>query len=199
MEMEKRLKDIAERIYAMRDIFGYSIEEMAEATELTCEEYEAYEKGECDFSFTFLYNVARKLGIDMTELFTGETPNLSSYCVVRRGEGLSMERNRGFKYGHLAYLVKDRIGDPFLVYAKYSKEDDEGPVHLNYHEGQEFDYILNGKLKVMIDENEYILEPGDSIYYNSSHGHGMVATDGEDCTFLAIVMKERGKGKGETK
>jgi oxalate decarboxylase/phosphoglucose isomerase-like protein (cupin superfamily) len=38
------------------------------------------------------------------------------------------------------------------------------------------------------------LEPGDAIYYNSSHGHGMVATGGEDCIFLAVVMKEKGKG-----
>lgn len=194
MIMQEKLKEIAQRIYALRDIFGYSIAEMAEAAELSCEEYEAYEQGDRDFSFTFLYNVARKLGVDMTELFTGETPHLSSYCVIRKGEGLPMERNRGFKYNHLAFLVKDRIGDPFLVYAKYNQEEDEGPIHLNYHEGQEFDYILNGKLKVMIDDLEYILEPGDAIYYNSKHGHGMVATGGEDCTFLAVVMKEKSKG-----
>jgi len=191
--MQEKLKELAQRIYALRDIYGYSIADMAEATGLTNEEYEAHEKGEKDLTFTFLYNVARKFGIDMTELFTGSTPHLSTYSVIRKGEALPIERKRGFKYHHLAYLVRNRIAEPFVVYAKYDQKEDESPLELNYHEGQEFDYILEGYLRCSIDGKEFVLGPGDALYYNSSHGHGMAATKGQDCKFLAVVMKYKDK------
>ena len=61
-----------------------------------------------------------------------------TYTVTRNGEGLPMKRYEGYEYNHLAYLVKNRIGDPFLVRAKYKPENDKGPLHLNQHKGQEF-------------------------------------------------------------
>ncbi len=135
MAMQEKLKEIAQRIYALRDIFGYSIEEMAAATELSCEEYDAYERGDRDFSFTFLYNVARKLGVDMTELFTGETPHLSSYCVVRKGDGLPMERNRALS----TIISPTRKGPDWRSLSgdrQIFQRGRRGSLHLNYHEGR---------------------------------------------------------------
>ena len=128
---------------------------------------------------------------------TGEAPKLSSYSVVKAGEGLPIIRRNGFIYQNMAYLFKDRIAEPFFVKMPFDKEVASSPLVLNHHEGQEFDYIISGKLRMRIDKNEFILNEGDGVYYDSAHGHGMAAIDG-DCTMLAIVM-EKQKRVGENK
>jgi mannose-6-phosphate isomerase-like protein (cupin superfamily) len=188
-KMNEKLKEIGLRMKGLRDIFDMTPEEVAHSAGMEVQEYLGYEAGECDFSFTALYNVAKVFHVDITELLTGESPKLSRFCVIRRGEGLPMQRRKGFDYQHLAFLLKEKISEPFLVTAPYDEEADKLPLHLNYHEGQEFDYILEGSLKVRIDNSEFVLNAGDSVYYDSSHGHGMVATNGAPCKFLAIVMK----------
>ena len=55
------------------------------------------------------------------------------------------------------------------------------------------DYILSGKLMVNINGNIDVLEPGDTIYYDSSQPHGMIAVGGEQCAFLAVVLKPEEK------
>jgi len=191
--MESKLREIAQRIKELRDILEITEEEMAGKTGVAVEEYREYENGQRDYTFTFLYECAKTFGVDIVELLTGDNPKLSYYTVVRAGKGLPIKRRRGFTYQHMAYRMKDKIAEPFIVTAPYSEEDQDGAVHLSRHEGQEMNLVLKGKLKVWIEENVEVLGEGDAIYYDSSRGHGMVAADGEDCTFLAVVM-ERQKG-----
>lgn len=197
--MKEKILEIAERIRALRDIIGISIEEMASVTGVSVEDYKAYENAERDFSFTFLYNAAKKFGVDIVELVTGEGPKLSSYCIVRKDEGMPIVRRGGFDYQNMAYLFKGRVAEPFVVHMPYDEVSAKSPLLLNYHEGQEFDYILKGKLRMRIDNSEFILNEGDAVYYDSGHGHGMVAIEGE-CVMLSIVMETTKKGGvvGET-
>ena len=58
------------------------------------------------------------------------------------------------------------------------------------HSGQEFDLVIKGSLKIQVGEHVETLREGDSIFYKSSIPHGMIAVDGEDCLFLAMVMAE---------
>lgn len=187
----ERLNEIAQRIKTMREIMELSPEEMAKEVGVSSQEYYSYEAGEKDFTFTFLYNCAQRFGIDIIELLTGETPRLSFYSIVRKGCGLAMERREGFSYEHLAYRFQDKIAETFLVTAPYKEEEQDKPIQLSRHEGQEFDYILKGQLKVQMEDHIEYLNAGDAIYYDSGHGHGMIATGGEECVFLAIVMKEK--------
>lgn len=129
----------------------------------------------------------------MIELLTGDNPRLSFYSIVRKGEGLPMKRRTGFSYSHLGYRFKDKYCEPFLVTAPYSDEDQDKPITLSTHEGQEFDYIISGSLKVAFEDHLEILNAGDAVLYNSAHGHGMIATGGEDCVFLAIILKKTEK------
>lgn len=186
--MEAKILETAKRIQGLRELIGISAEEMAQATNTTVEEYLKLESGEQDFGFTFLNNCADKFGIDIVELLTGENPHLSHYCVVRKGEGLDINRRAGFKYEHLGYRFKNKLAEVFCVKAPYSEEEQEKPIILSVHEGQEFDYILKGKLKVALEDHIEVLSAGDSIYYDSSRGHGMIATGGEDCEFLAVTI-----------
>lgn len=188
--MEEKIIEIAERLKGMRDTLDISAQEMADVTGVTLSDYLQYEAGKKDYSFTFLYKAARRFGIDMTDLITGESPHLSGFSIIRKGEGLPIERRKGFKYQNLAYLFKRRIAEPFLVIAKYDPETAAAPIAMSSHAGQEFDYILSGSLRVQIGDNEVVMREGDTIYYDSGTKHGMVAIDG-DCTFMAVVLDDQ--------
>ena len=74
--MEPNIKEVAGRIRALREDVGLTMQEMAEATGRSVNEYAAQESGEEDLSFTFLYKCAQRLGVDVIELLTGEKPHL---------------------------------------------------------------------------------------------------------------------------
>lgn len=189
--MDDKILEIAQRIRGLREDFNISVTEMAQLVEVTEEEYLNYEEGKRDFSFSFLYKVAARLGLDISELLTGSSPTLSVYTHVKKGRGLSIERRKGFKYQSLAYLFKNRNAEPFLVEAVYDEVADNSEILQRSHDGQELNYIISGSLKVKIDNHEFIMEAGDSVYYDASHKHGMVATKGETCVFLAVVIKDQ--------
>ncbi|SDM88832.1 helix-turn-helix domain-containing protein [Acetanaerobacterium elongatum] len=188
--METRIAEIAERIKTLREILELSVEHMAKATGVSVDEYVALESGNTDFSFTFLYRCSDVFHVDLVELLTGENPRLSFYSVIRKDKGLPIKRREGFTYQHLAPLFKGKYAEPFLVTAPFHQQEQEQPIHLSSHEGQEFDFVLEGSLKVAMENHIEILHEGDAIYYNSGHGHGMIAIDGSDCTFLAVVLKD---------
>jgi transcriptional regulator with XRE-family HTH domain len=188
--MEPIIKAISERLRGMRDILGLSEADMAAATDITAEEYRALESGEKDFSFTFLYKAAHRLGIDLTELLTGETPHRTGYTLVRKGEGLPIERRAGFHYLNLAPYFRGRLAEPFLVTAPCQDDTAREAISQNSHAGQEIDHVLTGSLRVRIGQHEEILHAGDTLYYDSGRPHGMVAIGGEPCRFLAIVIDE---------
>ena len=193
--MEVRLQEVAERIRTMREILNITAEEMAAALKMPVEEYLTAEEGSSDFSFSFLVMVAEVLGMDMIELITGESPRLSFYSVVRKGGGLPIRRRKGFAYQHLGYRFRGKSCEPFLVPAPSRQEEQDAAIPLSRHDGQEFDYVLEGSLKVVFEGGyEEVLGPGDCVYYDSSHGHGMIAAGGADCTFLAVVLtKDQGE------
>lgn len=187
--MEMRIAEIVERIKGLRNLMDITEEEMAKVTDVTVEKYREYESGSIDFSFTFLLKCAERFGVDLAELLTGENPKLSFYTVVRRGKGPQIERRKGFEYRHLAYMMKNRASEPFIVSAPYVESEQNKPIEYSTHQGQEFDFVLKGILKVMLEDHVELLNEGDSIYYDSGHKHGMIAIGGSDCQFLALVMK----------
>lgn len=187
--MEPKIAEVANRIRALREDSDLTMQEMAEAVGCSVAEYAAMESGAQDLSFTFLYRAAEQLGVDIIDLLTGEGPHLSHYSLVRAGKGLSMQRRAGFTYSHLAPAFKQKLCEPMLVTAPYKEEEQDAPVHLARHDGQELDYVLSGRLRFVYEEHVEELSAGDTVLYDSSRGHGMIAVGGEPCTFLAIVLK----------
>lgn len=184
------LKNIGTRLFTMRDILDISVEEMAAVTGTTPEFYTACERGESDIPISFLYKCAHHLGVDVTDLLMGETPRLSVYQVVRKNEGVPVERRHGFSYKNMSYLFKGRKVEPFMVTAPYSDAEQNAPIPLSVHTGQEFDMVISGTLRMIVDGKTETLEEGDCIYLDSSYPHGMIATGGSDCSFLAVVIPE---------
>ncbi|MDR0819093.1 MAG: helix-turn-helix domain-containing protein [Oscillospiraceae bacterium] len=189
--MDTKIIDIAERIKGLRDDCGYTVEEMAEAANVTLEEYRKYESGVIDFPYSFLHRCAEKYGVDVVELLTGESPHLLGYAIIRNGKGLQMSRREGFQYFHLAPLFRNKLAEPFRVIAPFKEEDQTKPIELNTHEGQEFDFILSGKMRFVFEKHEEVLEAGDSVFYDSGRSHGMIAIEGKPCEFLAVVIKPK--------
>ncbi len=187
--MEPNIKEVAGRIRALREDIGLTMQEMADATGRSVAEYAAQESGEQDLSFTFLYKCAEKFGVDVIELLTGENPHLTGYSLTRADDGLSIKRRAGFEYLHKAPHFKNKLAEPFLVTAPYLEEEQDAPIHLSRHAGQELDYILSGKMRFAYEDHVEELEAGDVLMYDSGRGHGMIAIGGSPCKFLAIVMK----------
>ncbi len=183
-----KIKEVAVRIREMREISGITEEEMAVKTEVTTEEYRLYEAGEKDFPFTFIHKCALAFGLGITDLLEGKSAHLSSYTVTRKGQGQETAKEDGISIRNLAPLFRKKIAEPYWVKYEFDPKLQNQPIHLTKHSGQEFDFVMKGKLKVQIGENVEYLGEGDSIYYNSSTPHGMIAVDGEDCLFVAVVL-----------
>ena len=183
-----KLQEVAIRIREMRDICGFSVAEMAEKTEVSTEEYVAYEAGKLDFPFSFIHKCALAFGIGITDLLEGRSAHLSSYTVTRKGEGQETAKEAGISIMSVAPLFRQKIAEPYRVRYEYDPALQNKPIHLTKHDGQEFDFVLEGKLKVQVGSNIEYLEAGDCIYYNSSTPHGMIAVDGQDCLFMAVVL-----------
>ena len=196
-KMQEQLKEVAARIRNLREIMGISAETMAKNVEVSVADYKEYESGTRDFSFTFIYKCARCFNVDPTDLLQGTSPRLTSYEVTRSGGGLPITRAEGLTYKNLASLFKNKVAEPFWVKIPYSEEEQNKPIAMSKHAGQEFDIVIKGTLKVVVGENEEILKAGDSIYYNSTMEHGLLAIDGEDVEIYAIVMNDGGESTFE--
>ena len=181
----EQLAEIGARLAGLREIIGFTPGEMAMKMKMPEAEYIKYESGEVDFSFSFLYNAANLLGVDVLDLMSGESPKLSVCCLVRKGEGYDIARRKAYEYKHLAYTFRGKKSEPFLVSVE-PKPDGEPALHS--HDGQEFDYMLEGSMTFLLGDKRMALNAGDSVYYDSSVPHAMKA-DGQTARFLAVVMK----------
>ncbi len=195
-ELDLKIKQMAERIRELREIVGYTTEEMAQKTGVSKEEYTLCENGERDLNFAFIYRCASALKVNVTDIIEGYSPNLKSYTVTRSGAGQQVAKAHGMTYYNMAYAFKNRVAEPLFVKSVYDEKAAKKEIELTTHAGQECDIVIDGHLLVQVGEHQELLGPGDSIYYNSDTPHGMIATNGTDCTFYAIVLNAEGV-KGE--
>ena len=191
-EIDFKIKEIAERIRELREIAQLTTADMAQKTAVSEEEYISCENGLMDLNFAFLYRCAQAFNVDVTDIIEGRSPNLKSYTLTRRGEGQRIEEAHGMTYFNLAPAFRKRIAEPLYVRSKYSEEAQNKNIELTTHIGQECDIVVDGFLKVQIGNHTEILGPGDSIYYDSATPHGMIAVNGTDCIFYAIVLNPTG-------
>lgn len=185
--MDEQIKQIGERVRGLRDALDLSIEKMAADCQLDLKQYQQIESGESDISVSTLQRIAHRFDIPLDVLMFGEEPKMSSYFLTRKGTGISVERTKAYKYESLASGFRNRKADPFIVTVE--PKPDDTPMYYNTHSGQEFNLVIEGRLLLSINGKELVLNPGDSLYFNSSLPHGMKALDGKTVKFLAIVMQ----------
>ena len=186
--VNNQLLDVALRIREMREIVGYTVAEMAEKTEISQEQYVEYEAGYADLPFTFMHKCAKVFGLELTELLEGHSAKLSGYAVTRKGKGMVTASEDGITIQDMAAMFRKKLATPYYVTYEYSEELQNQPIHTTTHDGQEFNLVLKGAMRIRVGEHEEVLQEGDSIFYKSSTPHGMIAVDGEDCVFLSMIM-----------
>ncbi|MCL1831018.1 MAG: XRE family transcriptional regulator [Oscillospiraceae bacterium] len=184
--MTEQLVEIGGRLKGLRSLMDITLEQMAKDMNIDKDEYLAYEQGQRDFSFSFLFNVANRLGVDILDIISGDTPKLMTCALVRKGEGYVIERRDAYEYKHLAFTFNNKKAEPFLV----SVEPQESEVVLPHsHDGQEFNYVISGSLEFSIDGMTYTLNEGDSVYFDSNIIHSIRAIGNETSSFIAVVVK----------
>ena len=190
--LDYKIMEMARRIRELRKIEGLSAEEMAAKTDVSVDEYLRCENGESDLNFAFIYRCSLAFGVNVTDIIEGYSPTLKSYTVTRSGAGQKIAQAHGMTYYNLAYAFSNRVAEPLYVHSVYDAEAEQKDIELTTHEGQELDIVLEGHLMVQVGEHREVLGPGDSIYYDSKAPHGMIAVQGTDCKFYAIVLNSTG-------
>jgi quercetin dioxygenase-like cupin family protein len=184
--MADEVREIAARVRVLREIEEISVETLAGELAVNPAESGRWESGEEDFPIGVLVEVAARFRVDLTELISGEPSRLKTYCITRSGNAPEVSRRPMYAYWNLAYNFHRKKAEPFLV--EVNPDTETKPLSLNTHPGQEFNYVLEGRLLLSVGGHESELGPGDCIYYDSNEPHGMKALGGKRARFLAVVL-----------
>jgi len=184
--MTDQLKEIGFRLSALRVDCGLTEEEMADKMGMSIEEYIAYENGERDFSYSFLYNAADVLDVEILDIMSGSSPTLSTCAFVKKGKGFTISQDKFCEFKHLAYTFRNRKADPLLV----TVEPTEKEPRMHSHEGHEFNFVVSGKIKFNIGDISYEMSKGDSVYFDATVPHSENAIGDKSAQFIAIVLNK---------
>ena len=183
--MNEYNKDIGNRIRELRELSDITIKEIAEKLNIDEEIYIQYENGDIDIPASFIYELANIFKVDLGLLLTGEESKMTIFDVTRANKGVSVDRSKEYTHENLCSNFIHKKAETFLV----TVDPEKNPTpSLNSHPGQEFNYVLEGTLKIYIHNNEIILNEGDCIFFDSTHRHAMVALNDKPAKFLAMIM-----------
>ena len=185
MHLEQAYKDIAPRIRGLRDALDMSVADLAGKTGVDAETIRAYESGETEIPVGFLMKVSQCCHVDLTVLIAGLEPHLRGHSLVRRGEGLSVERRKDYDYKSLAYRFSGRKMEPFLITVPPKEPTEMTQVS---HSGQEFIHVMEGRLELRLGDEVLDLEPGDSLYFESQTPHALRGLDDHHAVFLDVIL-----------
>ena len=177
--------EIAGRLRGLREAMDFTIDDMAGNLGLEPEKVEFYESGAAEIPVSYLFEVAKLCGVDLTVLVTGSEAHLHNYALVRKGKGMHVDRRKDYEYKSLAYGFTGRRMEPFMVRVP-SKDVDR--LTFNEHPGQELIYVLQGNLEIRLGEKVLLLEPGDSLYFTSRTPHALRSINGEYAEFIDIII-----------
>lgn len=181
--MNEQIQLIAARIKELREIAGISPESFANELNTDKDLLLAYENGKSDIPVGFLYKVAHRFGLELSSLIRGDEPKLHIYSITRKGRGVNVDRRKQYKYESLASNFVHKKAEPFIV-----SVGPEASLESNNHPGQEFNYVLEGTLMIVVGGHELILNEGDSIYFDSGYQHAMKALNNKPARFLAVIV-----------
>lgn len=181
----EQYKEIAPRLVGLREGMDWSTAEMAEQLGVSEDTVAGYESGTKEIPVGYMLDVSRLCKVDLTTLISGREPHLKSHALVRKGEGFSVDRRADYDYKSLGYKFAGRNMEPFLITVppKSGEEMTE-----TAHKGQEFIYVIDGRLELRLGGEPIIVEAGDSVYFNSETPHALRGLDGRDVRFLDVIL-----------
>ncbi|MCL2106983.1 MAG: cupin domain-containing protein [Oscillospiraceae bacterium] len=182
--MSNEMQQIARRLQEIREISDFSAAEIAARLKLSEAKYLDYEEKGENIPIGVLFKLSNIYGIDVNELLTGQSPRLDTYCLVRKGQSIGVDRYPGYRYESMAYKFKRRIMEPLMV----TVEPDNADKAPNTHTGQEFNYVVEGTVMVILGDEELVLEAGDCVYFDATLPHGQKAV-GKAAKFIAVIAE----------
>jgi quercetin dioxygenase-like cupin family protein/DNA-binding transcriptional regulator YiaG len=185
--LEQEAVTPAQNLRAAREKQGFSIQELSQRTGIAQRELEQVEAGQIMLPLGQVIKLSKVLSLKIADMISvGD----KAFTIVRAGErsevqrfGKAKQASHGYEYVSLAPGKKDRLMEPFLVTLHPASSDEPSS-----HDGQEFIYVLDGEMEVIVDDNHDILKPGDSIYYDSSTTHLVRAHGDKPAQILAVLI-----------
>ena len=181
---------VGSKIKSIRESKNISIEELAERTGLSVEQIHSIENDEHLPSLGPLIKIARTLGVRLGT-FLDDNDNLGP--VICRAEehnsSISFSNDTADARKHMEYhsLARQKTGrhmEPFLIDIQPSEEKD---FKLSAHEGEEFIFVMKGKVEISYGKENYLLKEGDSIFYDSIVKHHVHGAAGQAAQILAVI------------
>lgn len=179
---------IAEKIKELRTAKQLSLERLAKLTGLTKGYLSRIENSPKPPPIYTLSKISSALGIDVTKLLSNSdevTPVEPVKITISKNSEHTVTDGRGTPYGYvyeaLATKKQGKNMEPFLVTVGFKRASEF------QHEGEEFLYVLEGKLEFFFKDKSFILEKGDSVYFDSTYPHGGKSL-GEVAAKILIVI-----------
>jgi quercetin dioxygenase-like cupin family protein len=189
---EELSPDMGSRIKTARESRGLSHFDIYLRTDINVDLLSQIEEGKVIPPLGAVIKLAKALNLKMGYFISGK--EAKPYTIVRRDDrkvtsryDSRKEERYGYEYQSLAPHKTDRHMEPFLVTLKASETEEERSAH----DGQEFIFVLQGKMEVRLGEDIHILEPGDSIYYDSTVPHLVKCHGNETTKILAVLYAEK--------
>ncbi len=183
-------KIVGEKIQSLRESRHITREELAQRSGLAIEQVERIENNIDLPSLAPLIKIARVLGVRLGTFLDDQDETGPTVCRhAEGGDTISFSNNaiqsrKHMEYHSLARSKADRHMDPFII--DVAATDDMDFV-LSSHEGEEFIYVLQGRMEISYGKNTYVLDEGDSIYYDSIVPHHVHGYEGRAARILAVV------------
>jgi transcriptional regulator with XRE-family HTH domain len=161
--------EIGKRIKAFRAKKSITLEQLASQTGFTKGYLSKVEKSEKSPPVSTLGIIARALGVTISAILGEENPSVP-FCLVKKGESPLISRNGNsseYSYKAIAYKFPNKKMEPFILTLPVNPKK----KNLYRHEGEELLFVLEGTMKFHCNNQEYIVEQGDCIYFDSSLPH----------------------------
>ena len=191
MEGQKDFEEIrvGERIKSLREIRGLSLKEVADRTGFSTALLSQMENHLVSPSLGTIIKLAKTFGIQVGDFF-GETRR-EPFTIVRKDERKRVSRFAskdgvayGYSYESLGFDKKDRHMEPFIITLEPATLKSS---KTSTHDGEEFIFVLEGAMEVILGDHRDILYPGDSIYYDSNVPHRVQCHEGNITKILAVL------------
>lgn len=184
---EESAETHGDRLRQAREAQGFTIAELAAKAGIDEKELAQLEAGEALLPLGQLIKLSKTLSLKMSDMISaGDKP----FTIVRSGERQSIDRfgqakqaSHGYEYVSLAPGKKGRLMEPFIVTLLPATGDEP-----SCHDGQEFIYVLEGEMEVIIGEESQVLKPGDAVYYDSASTHLVRAYGNAPAKILAVLI-----------
>lgn len=184
-------KTIASNIKALRLSRKITLDRLAKMTSLTKGYLSRIENSKKAPPVSTLARISKTLGVDITEFFAENAalPESTDISIIKKNETLEVGRKGapyGYVYEALAYRMPGKNMEPYAI----TVSDEASAVGFR-HEGEEFIHMLEGKLEFVYDGKKYLLEKGDSAYFDAGKMHTGKSVGAKKARFLCIIYSYR--------